>query len=57
MNRLWVFLIVVIGAMFAVTPAFAWDVTINGDYMWAYDYFDQYGHAGFFGAYDQASAR
>lgn len=56
MNRLWVFLIIIIGVLFAVTPVFPWDVTISGDYMWTYDYFDQYGHAGFFGAYDQASA-
>ncbi|MCL5124360.1 MAG: hypothetical protein M1511_07675 [Deltaproteobacteria bacterium] len=52
MNRFVWLLIVILGLLFAVSQAFAWDVSINGDYLWAYDYFDQYGHAGFFGTYD-----
>jgi len=40
-------------AVFAA-PASAWEFNLAGRWLWGYDYIDQAGKAGFFGAYDVA---
>lgn len=55
MNCLKTTLIITFGLLLAVTSAFPWDMNLSGDWLWGYEYFDQFGRAGFFGDYDQAS--
>ena len=56
MHRLRATLVATVGLWFVVTSAFAWEVSLKGDWHYGYDYFTQAGTRGFFGPYDQASA-
>lgn len=55
MNVFLILIVVITSLLLTVTRSPAWEVNLKGDWLWVYDYFDQYGRAGFFGTYDQTS--
>ncbi|MGC8660573.1 MAG: hypothetical protein ACP5U1_16015 [Desulfomonilaceae bacterium] len=54
MDTVRIFIIVTACVLSTLTGASAWEVNLGGDWFWTYEYFDQFGHTGFFGMYDQA---
>ena len=55
MKRFWAILLAVMLTAAVVAPASAWELALEGQWLWGYDYIDQGGRAGFFGPFDFAN--
>jgi hypothetical protein len=55
MKRLWAILLAVLLTAAVVAPASAWELGLEGQWLWGYDYVDQGGASGFFGPYNYAN--